>query len=251
MKSLLAPAQLEVLAQVAAARALLAFDFDGTLAPIVADRSGAAMRATTRRLLTAACDVFPVAVVSGRSRRDVAARLGGALVKYVVGNHGLEPGADSPETEAALDEARARLTRLVAVTRGLALEDKRYSLAVHYRRARTRAAAQAAIRAAIEGLATPMRMIPGKCVVNVVPGGAPHKGDAVLALRARERADVALYVGDDVTDEDVFRLGEPGRLLTVRVGRSSSSAAAYFVRDQSEIDGLLRRLVSLRRALGG
>jgi hypothetical protein len=44
----------------------------------------------------------------------------------------------------------------------------------------------------------------------------------------------------------VFELDQPGRLLTVRVGPSRSSAAAYFLRDQAEIDRLLERLVELR-----
>ena len=55
--------------------------------------------------------------------------------------------------------------------------------------------------------------------------GAPNKGDALLRLRTSDGAHTALYVGDDVTDEDVFRLDQPGRLLTVRIGKSLTSAA--------------------------
>ena len=51
-----------------------------------------------------------------------------------------------------------------------------------------------------------------------MPEGAPHKGDAILQLRKLADADTALYVGDDFTDEDVFALDQPGRLLTVRIG---------------------------------
>ena len=54
-----------------------------------------------------------------------------------------------------------------------------------------------------------MRVIPGKLVINVVPDAAPSKGDALVALRDRTEADIAMYVGDDVTDEDVFRLDQP------------------------------------------
>jgi trehalose 6-phosphate phosphatase len=196
------------------------------------------------------CALYPTAIISGRSRRDVASRVRGAAVRYVVGNHGLEPGADSPETERALAEAREALGRLAATTQGLDLEDKRYSLALHYRRSRHRRAARAAVLAALAGLVTPMRVVPGKLVLNVVPASAPNKGDALLALRERERADVALYVGDDVTDEDVFRLDQPGRLLTVRVERSRTSAAAWFLRDQREMDVLLGHLISFRERAG-
>jgi trehalose 6-phosphate phosphatase len=88
--------------------------------------------------------------------------------------------------------------------------------------------------------------VPGKLVVNLVPAGAPNKGTALVELRKAEQADTALYVGDDVTDEDVFELEQPGRLVGVRVGASRSSAAAYFLRHQREVDRLLGRLVTLR-----
>ena len=53
-------------------------------------------------------------------------------------------------------------------------------------------------------------------------------------------------MGDDVTDEDVFALGEPGRLLAVRVGRSRRTRAAFFLSMQAQIDELLATLLSLR-----
>jgi trehalose 6-phosphate phosphatase len=77
---------------------------------------------------------------------------------------------------------------------------------------------------------------------------APDKGDALLRLIALEQADVALYVGDDITDEDVFRLDKPGTLLTARVGEAQFSAARYFLRDQLEIDHLMAHLIALRQA---
>ena len=91
-----------------------------------------------------------------------------------------------------------------------------------------------------------MRIVPGKLVVNLVPAAAPDKGDALVQLRARYRADTAFYVGDDGTDEDVFALDQPGRLLCVRVGRSRASAAGYYLKHQREIDALLARFVGFR-----
>jgi Trehalose-phosphatase len=78
-------------------RTLLCFDFDGTLAPIVTDRNGARMRPRTARLFRDACLVFPCAVISGRSRDDVAPRLGDVAVRYVVGDHGADAGTPRPE----------------------------------------------------------------------------------------------------------------------------------------------------------
>jgi trehalose 6-phosphate phosphatase len=95
-----------------------------------------------------------------------------------------------------------------------------------------------------------MRVVAGKLVVNVVPERAPHKGDALLALREKERP-TAIYVGDDVTDEDVFVLDEPGALVSARIGRSVRSAAPYYLRDQREMDTLLEVLARARpRPLG-
>jgi trehalose 6-phosphate phosphatase len=236
----------EVLAQLAWSRVLVAFDFDGTLAPIVANREMAHMRTRTSELFAKVCSLYPCAVISGRSQPDVSGRLGDAPIKYVIGNHGLEPGASLDEFEEEIAHARASLEEALAGMAGVDLEDKRYSLALHYRRSRNKRHARSAILAAVAALPVRMRVVPGKLVVNVVPERAPNKGDALLELRKEEQADTALYVGDDVTDEDVFELDQPGRLLTVRVGESRSSAAAYFLRDQSEMDRLLAKLISLR-----
>ncbi len=246
MKHLLAEENAEVLAQLAFSRVLLAFDFDGTLAPIVPERDAARMRKRTEDLLVKVCALYPCAVISGRSRADVKARLNGARVKYVIGNHGLESGGRLGGLEKEVSRARDRLTASLAGWAGVDIEDKRFSLAIHYRRSRQKRLARAAIHSAVDALPVKMRVVAGKLVVNVVPANAPHKGDALLDLRAKEKADTALFVGDDVTDEDVFEIDQPGRLLSVRVGESRSSAAAYFLRDQKEMDRLLARLVLLR-----
>ena len=246
MRYLLSSRNVGVLAQLAWSRVLLAFDFDGTLAPIVPDRRAAAMRKRTSQLFAQACSRYPCAVISGRAQSDVLTRLAGARVKYVVGNHGLEPGTELAYFARQTARAAPLLREGLASLSGIDVEDKRYSLSVHYRRSRHKASARAAIDSAVAALPCQMRTIRGKQVVNVVPEGAPHKGDAILQLRKLAEADTALYVGDDLTDEDVFALDQPGRLLTVRVGVSRSSAAAYFLRHQREIDILLSKLTRLR-----
>ena len=246
MKHLLSRDNAEVLAQFAFSRVLLAFDFDGTLAPIVRDRSQAIMRSVTASMLKTLCAIYPVAAISGRAKTDVSARLGGARVKYVVGNHGLEPGGRLDKYAVEIASARRILENALANAHGVDIEDKRYSLALHYRRSRQKRHARTTILKAVAALPLAMRVVPGKLVVNVVPARAPNKGDALLALRTRERADTAIYVGDDITDEDVFKIDQPGRLLCIRVGESQTSAAMYFLRNQREIDRLLAKLVALR-----
>lgn len=246
MRPLLARENTELLAQLAFCRVLLAFDYDGTLAPIVPRPERARMRPHTAELLARLCALYPCAVISGRSRRDLARRLVPARVTYVLGNQGLELSARPDEFARQVSAAVVRLQRALAGVQGVELEDKALSVAIHYRRSRRKREARAAIARAAANLPQPMRMIAGKLVVNLVPADAPNKGDALEALRARAAADTALYVGDDVSDEDVFSLDQPGRLLSVRVGYSQRSAAAYYLRNQIEIDRLLSALIALR-----
>ena len=126
---------------------------------------------------------------------------------------------------------------------GVAIEDKRYSLSLHYRLARDRDAARSAILRAIGALAPAPKTIDGKAVVNLLPRDAPDKGDAVRALIAQNHATTMLYVGDDVTDEKVFALRLPS-VLSLRVEPSADSAAALFLNDQGEVLTLLRHIAA-------
>jgi trehalose 6-phosphate phosphatase len=248
MKYLLARAQRAVVARHLAANVALVFDFDGTLAPIVADPDAAQMRARTRALLRKVAVRFPCAVISGRSRDDVTRRLAGCGIEWIVGNHGAEWGwapLDGRSIEGlVLDWQRTLAPRLAAID-GVVIEDKRYSLAIHFRKSRQKKRAQSAIAEAVVGLES-ARVRLGKQVVNVVPRGAPHKGIALQQVRSLVNCDTAIYVGDDTTDEDVFALDEPGQLLGVRIGASDDSQAAYYLDGQGEIDAFLRLVLEAR-----
>jgi trehalose 6-phosphate phosphatase len=231
----------EVLRQFAWSNVLLAFDFDGTLAPIVRDPERAKMRATTRELLAQVARQYPCVVISGRARADARRRLRDVGTLEVIGNHGIEPWQASRRAAGAVRRWKPVLERSLAPLQGVTVEDKTYSLAIHYRRSREKTKALLAIQGATAALPS-ARLIRGKQVVNVLPPGSPHKGTALERARDRFGCDTALYVGDDDTDEDVFALDQPGRLLTVRVGRSLDSLALYYLKGQAEIDGLLRLL---------
>src|SRR4051794_20939294 len=85
MKYMLSRQNREIIAQLAWSNVLLAFDFDGTLSPIVTIPEQARMRARTRRLFGLVSQRYPCVVISGRAAADVAARLGDANVRAVVG----------------------------------------------------------------------------------------------------------------------------------------------------------------------
>jgi trehalose 6-phosphate phosphatase len=245
MKNILVRANRAVLERYASSNMLLALDYDGTLAPIVADRASAAMRPRTARLLEVANRLYPVVIISGRSRADVLARLRAAGVREVIGNHGAEPSHGSDAITDDIERWRQRLQERLAPWRGVEIESKRYSLAIHYRRARAKKPALAAILEAA-GALTGARLVGGKLVVNLLPERGPHKGMALERERERLRCDTSIYVGDDDTDEDVFSLDQPGQLLGVRVGRREGSAASYCISGQQHIDDLLVTLVALR-----
>jgi trehalose 6-phosphate phosphatase len=249
MRHILSRANRGILRQFAWSQAVLAFDYDGTLAPLVPKPERAAMRESTRRLLSIVAEEYPCIVISGRSQGDVAQRLRGIGVRQVIGNHGLEPW---PATSGMRDEVARWLPLLsgqLAGLRGVSIENKAFTLAVHYRRSRSKKAARDAIVTAARALGS-VRLLGGEQVVNILPAGAPHKGIALERERARLACDTAIYVGDDETDEDVFALDQPGRLLAIRVGRDRASAAAYYIEDQRCIDDLLRVLIEARQDRG-
>ncbi len=247
MSYLLDSSARETLNALAQSRAALVFDFDGTLAPIVANRDQARMRRRTRTFLNVLCSLYPCAVVSGRSQKDAVKLLEDVPMSMVFGSHGLEPCEAQSNYQQQMAELRQVLVDRLSDCPGIDIEDKIYSLAVHYRQSEHRSTARQRIIDATQGVgATAIRLVHGKCVVNIVPKDARHKGDAVRLIQRNFEAERVLFLGDDDTDEDVFRQIEP-HWLGVRVGKSDRSAAKYFLRNQRETDSLLWQLIVLRR----
>ena len=245
MQYVLSSRNRQVLKKFALSNTLVAFDFDGTLAPIVRNRHRAAIRKTTRNFLAKLTPLYPCVVISGRARNDVGRRLRGIGIKEIVGNHGIEPWRANPAMEKAVRRWLPLLKDKLREFPGVEIENKRFSVAVHYRHELRKQEARVAIAAAARGLGT-VRLVGGKQVVNILPGGAPHKGLALQRELVRMRCSEAIYIGDDVTDEDVFTLPDHGRLLTIRVELNRNSLAKYYIRDQNEIDVVIERLVELR-----
>jgi len=247
MRSLLHQSHRAVLTRLVASRgrpALLAFDYDGVLAPIVRDPSGARMSPRTRALLRRLSRRFPLAVVSGRSLAKLR-RVMGTVAPYLVGNHGAEYLRTTRPPAALLRRVRGWEEQLLAEVghlRGVSLEHKRSTFAVHCAHAPDRRRAGRAVLRAARALRG-VRLIPGKNLVNVLPSSFPTKGDAVERLLRQLGCRRALFVGDDVTDEDVFAL-PARRVLGVHVG-TGPSGARWRLATRDEVDLLLERLVAL------
>jgi trehalose 6-phosphate phosphatase len=244
MKSLLAPQNRPVLRRLERGRVLLAFDFDGTLAPIVADPARAHLRPRTRRLLTEVARKYPCVVISGRNRADVVSRLTEIPLRRVLGNHGIEPSSSLPAARRAVRRWLACLKPRLEGVAGIVFDNKGATLAIHYRKSRNRPAALKEILAATADLAE-ARVLQGLLVVDLLPVGAPNKATALQSELRRLRCTSALYLGDDKTDEDVFALSRRLPLLAVRVGRKARSLAPYYLASQADVDALLVKLVEL------
>jgi trehalose 6-phosphate phosphatase len=236
------------LRRLARANTLYAFDFDGTLAPIVADpaQARAADRVTVPLAQLAA--LVPVAVVSGRAQRDLIERLP-CEIAYLVGNHGNEGLPAEPPTAAELEEtcrrwrANLELQLLAPEARGVRLEDKGRSLSLHYRAAPDPAAASVFLRALAHALVPQPTVIDGKMVLNLLPPGAMTKFEALRALVQHEGVDTVLFVGDDDTDEIVFQRA-PGHWTTVRIDPAGATAARFCLDEQASIEVLLAHLLA-------
>lgn len=235
---------------------LLGLDFDGTLAPIVPRpedaQLGPGLEAVLRAL--AGRDDTRVALISGRGMRDLAARVPLDGV-YFAGNHGLE--IEGPDVERVHREAAAaepalhalagRLAAALAARRGVIVEDKGLTLSVHYRLVDDETEAEEIrriVRACGRDVAG-IRLTEGKKVVEIRPDVDWHKGRALEFLRGvleqRFGPAPAVFIGDDTTDEDAFRvLGAAD--FAIRVGGSEDTIASATLPDTRAVAALLEEL---------
>jgi len=259
-------------------------DVDGTLAPIAPRPEDATVPRETSRVIAAlaALPDVRVALVSGRAAAD-ARRMVGVANVWVIGNHGFEVVSPDggelarPELEhwrSAVARAARRIAPLVAPVRGVLLEDKRWTLSIHYRLAEP--AVVPKLIESVERVAAPLGLVVtrGKMVLEVRPDVRLDKGTAVLRLATELGAlpgtdnglpptvpdgeqtagaahGSALFVGDDRTDEDAFRAlrTRSTRPVTVRVthGEEMTTAAEFSVEDPAAVRAFLEWLLERSR----
>lgn len=239
---------------------LLLFDFDGTLAEFAPTPELARLPVPRRALLTAlaARPRVTVGFVSGRRLDDLRQRLKVEGPIFLSGMHGQEiVGPDCSFRHPALNDAREALSLVrpllangLSGMRGVILEDKGVSLAVHWRQASPDD--HALVERLVLELARAsldrrqLRLMRGKAICELLPATPWNKGDAAHWIRERvaERLGeppAVLYAGDDITDEDaIVALGASA--VTVAVG-DRPSAARFQLDDPQAVERLLERLV--------
>ena len=246
---------------------VLLLDIDGTLAPIAGRPSDAALPDATRRVIDdlARTPGVHVVAVSGRSAQD-SRRLIHLDDTWIIGNHGIEvappmgppvPRAEVGPFATRVAEASARASAYARDIPGVIVEDKQWTLSVHYRLANRDIvpALTEEIRAIARDFG--LRLTAGKEVLELRPPIDINKGTAAVELAAELGAldgDASLLcAGDDRTDEDMFRevrRAQP-RCVTVRVGddRTAPDTSAEFgVPDPDGMRSLLEQILARRRA---
>ena len=207
-------------------------DFDGTLVEIAAKphlvhvepRVAAALESLRHRLGGA------VAIVTGRPL-DVVDRLLAPLILPTAAEHGLvhRDASGTVHVEdsalASMEAARARLQTFADANPGLILERKMVSASLHYRQhPELGQACGAAAQAAIEG-EPGLEVLPGKMVFEVRPKGR-NKGTAVETFLAEPPfvGRLPVFAGDDVTDEDAFKVVKARGGISIKIGDGDTVA---------------------------
>ena len=235
----------------------LFLDFDGCIVDIARTPEAVHVPDRLPSLLVALRGALggAVAIVSGRPIEQIDGFLGTA-VPAVAGLHGLERRtADGgivrpPVPRSDLHAVRALLEAFAAAHPGVLVEDKTYTVALHYRlspslRDDCRDVANAALRDAPQG----WQVIEGKCVFEVRPREA-NKGTAIEAFmgEAPFLGRTPVFCGDDITDEDGFGVVNARGGVSIRVGKGSATQAAEQVDTVGELLDWLARVAGATRA---
>jgi len=231
----------------AATRVALFTDFDGTLVPIEPRAERVRLPQAGRRLLArlARHPRITVWIVSGRRLADIRRRTGRVGARFA-GLHGWEREDSGPPGRAGrevLRQAGKLLRKRLAGLRGVSIEDKRWAIAVHYRTADHRAVrrARATLREMMRTFAPALRLLHGKKVWELIPHEIEGRGKAVRNLLVEgPPGALAVYIGDDVSDESAFQALRHG--ITVHAGANRKTRAHYYLRGPAEVMSFLEKL---------
>ena len=237
---------------------LLCLDYDGTLVPICKNPSLAKLSPEAKELLTDLSQnpcIF-MNIISGRPLNEIKKLIGIENILYA-GNHGFEisnkqhhwvyPEAKKikPLLKNVVKELKAQLDTID----GILIEDKGLTLSIHYRNVAGKSAKD--IKKIIQDIVSPyretLRITSGKKVYEVRPKIDWDKGKAIIKmqqmLNLKEKI-LKVYIGDDKTDEDAFKILRENDISIV-VGYKKYSKAHYFCKNSKEVILFLRHLKSL------
>lgn len=228
-------------------------DFDGTMSEIVPDYTQAVIGNELRETLGKCSSALKMAVVSGRNRGDVKERVGGENLFYA-GCHGFDisgPGCFHFQIEEALQSlpqlhrATEEVRNLLSYIEGVQLEEKKFFTAIHFRQADAKFEEE--IKKAVEDTVHKYDLLTcksGKKVFELAPNVEWGKGKAIRKLceilEINPNNSVAIYLGDDATDEDGFcELKGQGIGIFVSDRDEKKTSADYWLKNPSEVKTFL------------
>ena len=235
----------------------LFLDFDGCIVDIAPTPEAVDVPDYLPSLLIALREALggAVAIVSGRPIEQIDRFLGTA-VPAVAGLHGLERRtADGgivrpPVPQRHLHDVRALLEAFAAARPGILVEDKTYTLGLHYRLAPSlRDDCRDVVNVALERAPQGWQVIEGKCVFELRPC-EPNKGTAIDAFmgEAAFLGRTPVFCGDDISDEDGFGVVNERGGVSIRVGKGSATRAAVQVDTVAKLLDWLTRVADATRA---
>jgi trehalose-phosphatase len=236
----------------------LFLDYDGTLTPIVQRPEDATLSDEMRGLLAELAERCTVAIVSGRDRRDAEQMVQLDSLVFA-GSHGFDvqgPNGLAMQQEEAvralpeIDEAEADLRQVVEKISGARVERKKYAIAIHYREVSSEHDVTRVEQHVDDVIARNPRLRKrgGKKIFEVQPDVPWDKGRAMAwlmnTLQLNSENALVIYLGDDVTDEDAFRmLRNRGMGIGIRVADpDEETAALYFLKDCDAVRDFLQTL---------
>ncbi|MFH1093491.1 MAG: trehalose-phosphatase [Candidatus Omnitrophota bacterium] len=230
-------------------------DYDGTLTRIV-DRPDLAVISEQMRELVRKLSVkFTTAIVSGRMREDVEKLVGVDGIFYA-GSHGFDIRGKGfsmvqPKAKEAIpvvDKVTGELKAALSGIDGLIIEEKKFSVAVHYRMVKEKHLQK--IKELVEKVVDEnetLRLMNGKMVFEILPAIDWNKGKAVCwimkALELSWEDHAVFYIGDDTTDEDAFRAVNSRGVGILVSDQESISSAQFRLASPDEVGKLFRQLV--------
>ncbi|MFA6637058.1 MAG: trehalose-phosphatase [Candidatus Omnitrophota bacterium] len=231
-------------------------DYDGTLTPIVDRPQDAAISSEMKETVEKLAEKCRVFIVSGRFREDVQGLLGIDNILYA-GSHGLDiKGKDltmvHPKAKEVIPDVERCIERLEAALsgiKGLFIEKKKFSVAVHYRLVdenKHLADIENEVSAAAEASGS-LRLMKGKKVFELLPNIEWDKGRAIRWIldsigMSWSEANM-IYIGDDVTDEFAFRMIRTRGAGILVSPEQAPSAANFRLNDPGEVKELFERFI--------